>query len=157
MIQKGTISGGMVVKARTAAETAKEAGIPVFIVSGETEGPLAAWALGESVGTRVVLRTKIGPFWQRIEAEHVAYEPGRMFADTMVRGPFARWLHRHIVTPQGPRDCTLTDDIEYELPLGALGRVFGGAFAKRELERLFAYRHEITRHACEADTPTSSE
>lgn len=54
MIQKGTISGGMVVKARTAAETAKEAGIPVFIVSGETEGPLAAWALGETVGTRVV-------------------------------------------------------------------------------------------------------
>lgn len=33
-----------------------------------------------AVGTRVVLRTKIGPIWQTIEAEHVAYEPGRMFA-----------------------------------------------------------------------------
>ena len=43
-----------------------------------------------AVGTRVILRTKLGPFWQTIEAEHVAYEPGRMFADRMVRGPFAR-------------------------------------------------------------------
>jgi ligand-binding SRPBCC domain-containing protein len=102
-----------------------------------------------AVGTRVVLRTKVGPIWQTIEAEHVAYEPGRMFADRMNRGPFARWLHRHIVTPRGPRACTLTDDIEYELPLGALGRIFGGAFARRELERLFAYRHDVTRRACE--------
>ncbi len=74
-----------------------------------------------AVGTRVVLRTKIGPFWQTIEAEHIAYEPGRMFADKMNRGPFASWVHKHIVTPHGPREATLTDDIEYELPLGALG------------------------------------
>jgi hypothetical protein len=102
-----------------------------------------------AVGTRVVLRTKVGPFWQTIEAEHIAYEPGRMFADRMLRGPFASWVHKHIVTPEGPREATLTDEIEYELPLGALGRVFGGGFARRELERLFAYRHEVTRRACE--------
>lgn len=102
-----------------------------------------------TVGTKVVLRTKIGPFWQTIEAEHVAYEPGKMFADQMNKGPFARWLHRHIVTPRGPSECLLTDDIEYELPLGVLGRVFGGAFARRELQRLFEYRHRVTRDACE--------
>lgn len=102
-----------------------------------------------AVGTRVVLRTKVGPIWQTIEAEHVAYEPGRMFADKMIRGPFASWLHKHIVTPVGPLECTLTDEIEYELPLGALGRLFGGAFARRELERLFTFRHEVTRQACE--------
>lgn len=103
-----------------------------------------------AVGTRVVLRTKIGPIWQTIEAEHVEYEPGKMFADRMNKGPFARWLHRHVITPDGPNACTLTDDIEYELPLGALGRVFGGPFAKRELVRLFEYRHRVTREACEA-------
>jgi len=102
-----------------------------------------------AVGTRVVLRTKAGPFWQTIEAEHIAYEPGRMFADKMNRGPFASWVHKHIVTPHGSHESTLTDDIEYELPLGALGRLVGGAFARRELERLFAYRHEVTRRACE--------
>ncbi len=101
------------------------------------------------VGTRVVLRVKVGPFWQTMVAEHVEYEPGRMFADRLVQGPFKSWLHRHIVTPRGSDECVLTDDIEYELPLGALGRVFGGGFARKNLERLFEYRHEVTRQACE--------
>ena len=103
-----------------------------------------------AVGTRVVLRVRVGPFWQTFEAEHVEYEPGRMFADRLLRGPFPRWLHRHIVTPQGERRCLLTDDVDFDLPLGALGRVFGAPIARRELERLFAYRHEVTRAACEA-------
>ncbi|NNL65687.1 MAG: SRPBCC family protein [Myxococcales bacterium] len=101
------------------------------------------------VGTRVVLRVKLGPLWQTLVAEHVAYEPGHMFADRMVEGPFAHWLHRHVVTPKGPDRCVLTDDIEYELPLGVLGRVFGGWFARRNLERMFAYRHQVTKDACE--------
>ncbi len=102
-----------------------------------------------AVGTRVVLRTRVGPLWQVIEAEHVAYEAGRMFADRMVKGPFRAWLHRHVVTPRGAHESLLTDDIEYELPFGGLGRLIGGPFARRELERLFAYRHEVTRKACE--------
>ena len=102
------------------------------------------------VGTVVILRMRVGPFWQTIEAEHVAYEPGVMFADRMNRGPFARWLHRHIVSPRGPGECTLTDDIEYELPLGVVGRLLGAGIARRQLEKLFAYRHEVTRQACEA-------
>lgn len=101
------------------------------------------------VGTRVVLRVKVGPLWQTMVAEHVEYEPGVMFADRLVKGPFSKWLHRHIVTPKGDNECTLTDDIEYELPLGVLGRVFGGRFARKNLERLFEYRHQVTREACE--------
>lgn len=101
------------------------------------------------VGTRVILKAKFGPMWQTIVAEHVAYEPGKMFADRMVEGPFPKWLHKHIVTPKGPDKCLLTDDIEYELPLGAVGRFFGGWFARANLERLFEFRHRVTREACE--------
>jgi len=102
------------------------------------------------VGTRVVLRVKVGPFWQTMVAEHVEYEPGKMFADRLVKGPVKKWFHRPIVTPHGEDECILTDDIEYELPLGALGRAFGGGFARKNLERLFEYRHQITREACES-------
>lgn len=101
------------------------------------------------VGTRVILQIKAGPFWQTIVAEHVAYEPGKMFADRMVKGPFASWLHQHIISPRGENQCVLTDDIEYELPFGVLGRAFGAGFARRNLERLFEFRHEVTRGACE--------
>jgi ligand-binding SRPBCC domain-containing protein len=101
------------------------------------------------VGTIVKLRVKVGPLWQTIVAEHVDYQPGRMFADRMVKGPFKHWLHRHMVTPLEPGRCRLTDDIEYQLPMGAAGQLFGGWFAKRSLERLFDYRHQVTREHCE--------
>ena len=102
------------------------------------------------VGTRVILKVKVGPFWQTMEAEHVEYEPGVMFADRLLKGPFKSWLHRHIVTPRGENECVLTDDIEYELPLGALGEAFGGWFARSNLDRLFDFRHRVTKEACEA-------
>ncbi|MBX3219447.1 MAG: SRPBCC family protein [Labilithrix sp.] len=100
------------------------------------------------VGTRVVLRVKLGPLWQTIEAEHIAYERGRMFADRMVRGPFARWVHRHVVTARGLSESTLRDEVDYELPLGRLGGLVVAPLVRRELERLFAYRHDVTRREC---------
>ena len=53
MISRGEISGGMIVKARAAAQTARDAGLPVVIISGETATPLAQWAAGHAVGTRL--------------------------------------------------------------------------------------------------------
>ena len=104
------------------------------------------------VGTKVIVRIKLGLLWMRVVAEHVEYEPGRMFADRMLEGPFAAWYHRHVVTPVGTNEAVLTDDIEYRLPLGPVGAVAGGWFAKGQLERLFAYRHEVTRRACEDES-----
>jgi ligand-binding SRPBCC domain-containing protein len=95
------------------------------------------------VGTLVVVETKLGPLWVRIEAEHVVYVPNERFEDVMRKGPFARWHHRHLFVAQGA-GCLLRDEITYELPLGALGRTFGGAFARQKLERMFAYRHVVT-------------
>lgn len=100
------------------------------------------------VGTRVVVRAKLGPLWRTIVAEHIEYERGRKFADQMLEGPFKRWVHQHIIVATGPSQSMLTDDIEYELPLGVVGRVLGGPFARRELDRLFTYRHAVTRREC---------
>jgi len=50
--------------------------------------------------------------------------------------------------PRGEDASALVDEVEYELPLGALGRLFGAPIARRQLERLFAYRHEVTRATC---------
>jgi ligand-binding SRPBCC domain-containing protein len=101
-----------------------------------------------AVGTRVIVRAWLGPIPMTIEAEHFEYERGRLFADRMNRGPFKSFVHRHRFELRGTRS-RLVDDIEYELPGGALGRLIGGAIAKRRLDRLFAYRHEVTRAACE--------
>jgi ligand-binding SRPBCC domain-containing protein len=101
-----------------------------------------------AVGTRVVLRTKIGPFSQRIVAVHREYEPGRMFADEMVEGPFAHWYHRHIVEPESDDSAWLIDQVEYTLPLGVLGALLGRSFAQHKLQRLFDFRHSVTSAWC---------
>jgi ligand-binding SRPBCC domain-containing protein len=83
-------------------------------------------------------------------AEHTEYEPGRMFADTQLSGPFARWYHRHWMLDDGAGGTILRDEVDYEPPLGALGRWLTGAFLRKKLSTMFDYRHEVTRRAFEA-------
>jgi ligand-binding SRPBCC domain-containing protein len=105
---------------------------------------------GIKVGARVVLETAIGPIHARWVAEHTMYEAGRMFQDRQVSGPFAKWVHTHTFEPDGDGGSWLLDHIDYELPMGFVGRLFGGAFVRRKLERMFEFRHRVTREACEA-------
>jgi ligand-binding SRPBCC domain-containing protein len=95
------------------------------------------------------MKTRVGPFMARWEAEHTDYEVGRMFRDRQVKGPFAKWVHTHRFEPDGQGGSWLIDQVDYELPLGALGRLFGGGFVRQKLERMFAYRHQVTKEACE--------
>ncbi|GAC1537044.1 MAG: hypothetical protein NVS2B9_03040 [Myxococcales bacterium] len=99
-------------------------------------------------GTRVVIAVRIGPVWKEWEARHTRYEKDVLFEDVQVRGPFARWRHTHRFVP-APEGTRLIDEVDYELPLGALGRFFGGPVVRRKLERMFAFRHQVTRRACE--------
>jgi ligand-binding SRPBCC domain-containing protein len=83
-------------------------------------------------------------------AEHTEYEPGRMFADRQVSGPFARWYHRHWFLDDGQGGTVLRDEVDYEPPFGFLGRMAGGRLVEKRLRKLFDYRHEITRQVVEA-------
>lgn len=96
-------------------------------------------------GARVSLLVGPPPFSLRWDLEHRDYQHGRSFTDLQRRGPFRYWKHLHRMTPQGPDACVLEDTIEYELPLGGLGRLLGRPFMQRKLKRLFAYRHAVTR------------
>ncbi len=95
-------------------------------------------------GARAVLRMGAGPFAVRWVAEHHDYVEGAQFRDVQVSGPFARWEHTHRVAPDGPSACYLEDCIEYALPFGALGALFGGGLVRRRLARTFGYRHRVT-------------
>ena len=109
------------------------------------------------VGSRVVLTTKIFGYPVRWVAEHTEYDPPRLFADTQISGPFASWDHRHEFRPEGTT-CSLQDRISYQVPLGALGAMLGGGKALKTIERMFAFRHRLTRddlqlHADRPSTP----
>ena len=107
---------------------------------------------GESIrpGSRVVLRTRFGPIPLRWVAEHVEYQPPHRFADVQLSGPFARWHHRHEFLDDGRGGTILRDVVDYELPMGALGRWLGGGLVRSKLARMFEYRHEATRKIVES-------
>ena len=96
-------------------------------------------------GAVVKLRARTGPVWVRWEVTHRDYAPGKLFRDVARRGPFAHWDHRHEFTDTPGGGCRLRDRIEYALPGGGLGAFFVGAFTRRKLAALFAYRHAVTR------------
>ncbi len=96
-------------------------------------------------GQRAVIRLGPGPLALRWVAEHFGFAEGRQFCDRQVRGPFAAWTHAHRMLPNGPAASTLEDHIEYRLPLAPLSERLAGRVARREIARLFAYRHRVTR------------
>lgn len=110
-------------------------------------------------GYRVTVRTKlVGPVGGTMVAEHPSFTTGREFRDVQLRGPFARWEHTHRFLPDGPDASTLEDHIDYRLPMGPVGKLFGGAMVERRLAAMFAYRHAVTasdlrRHATFRDRP----
>lgn len=101
-------------------------------------------------GTRVLLQTRVGPFWTDWEAEHTRYQKDVLFEDVQRRGPFARWVHTHKFLPHPSGGTLLRDEIDYALPLGPLGQLAAGWFVRGKLERMFAFRHDATRAACAA-------
>jgi len=44
----------------------------------------------------------------------------------------------------------LRDEVDYALPLGALGQWVAGGFVARQIERMFAYRHATTKRIIES-------
>ncbi len=100
-------------------------------------------------GSRALLRLQLGPIKLLWEAEHTRYQKNVLFQDVQLRGPFSRWQHTHSFA-LAPGGTLLRDEVEYQLPLGRLGALFGGALVQRKLERMFAFRHQATREACTA-------
>ena len=99
----------------------------------------------------------LGPFRMRWSFEHRDYSEERQFRDVQTSGPFHRWEHTHLFTPEGPEACRLEDRIEYELPFGALGNFFGGRLVRRKLARVFEYRHRVTAEAMRKARPPRTD
>jgi ligand-binding SRPBCC domain-containing protein len=101
------------------------------------------------VDTQAIVETKIlGPISMRWVALHTMYDPPRKFEDIQIKGPFRSWRHQHIVEPHVD-GAILRDEIDYEPPLGFIGRAVAPLLVQKRLQKLFDYRHEVTRRWCE--------
>jgi ligand-binding SRPBCC domain-containing protein len=103
---------------------------------------------GLEVGARVVMRVWFGPVYKTWVAHHIAYQKNRIFTDEQREGPFAAWVHSHVFEDLQGR-TRLIDSIEFALPFGSWTESLLGGLATKQLKRLFAYRHMVTKTFCE--------
>lgn len=101
------------------------------------------------IGSQAIIEQKIfGLIPAKWIAEHTKYEPPKMFEDVQISGPFKSWRHRHIILPH-EKAAILRDEIEFEPPMWIFGAIAAPVFILPKIEKMFAYRHEVTRKWCE--------
>jgi ligand-binding SRPBCC domain-containing protein len=67
------------------------------------------------------------------------YDPPYRFVDVQVRGPWARWEHRHLFL-EDEGGTWVEDRVTYRLPLGPVGRALHAGVVHRQLRRAWAFR-----------------
>ena len=92
-------------------------------------------AEGTAIGYR--LRVHGVPFHWRTEI--CAWSPPHCFVDVQANGPYKQWRHTHKFEAHGNR-TRMTDEVEYSLPLGVLGRIIHALKVREDVNRIFDYR-----------------
>ena len=67
------------------------------------------------------------------------FDPPYRFVDAQVRGPMARWEHRHMFVEDNG-GTRVEDRLTYQLPFGPLGDLARALYARRKLESVWDYR-----------------
>lgn len=91
------------------------------------------------------IQIQMGPFKKMWIARYHDVVKGKQFCDFQVKGPFGYWDHRHVFRDNNGKGARLVDEITYREPLGFLGRILAGKMIYNKLDRMFRYRHEVTR------------
>jgi ligand-binding SRPBCC domain-containing protein len=100
-----------------------------------TAGPIAM-----RVGTLIDYRLHVHRVPLRWTSRIEEWEPGRAFVDRQLRGPYGLWHHRHSFAPDGD-GTVVRDEVDYALPFGPIGELAHALLVRRDLERIFTYRH----------------
>lgn len=104
-------------------------------------------SLAAGVGTEILISfCPISWITARISwtAKIVEFEWNSHFIDEQIRGPFARFRHRHGIaseTRDGVEGTRVSDSIEYALPGGVFGALAGPTVWK-QLSNSFEFRHK---------------
>ncbi len=73
------------------------------------------------------------------EITHV--REGKYFVDEQRSGPYSMWHHEHWLR-EIKGGVEMRDKVSYKLPFGLLGRFLEKMIVRKQLKKIFSYRHE---------------
>ena len=123
-----------------------------FAQAGNLERITPPWlrfeVLGEpgevGPGTLVEYRLRLHAVPVRWRTRIDEFRDGQAFVDRQVRGPYRLWHHTHEFEADGD-GTVVRDRIRYALPFGPAGELAHRLFVRRDLERIFDFRHAAVR------------
>lgn len=103
------------------------------------------------VGTLIDYRLRIRGMPVYWRTRITAWDPPHRFVDQQVCGPYRLWIHEHKFDEEVGQTLA-RDRVEYDVPLGILVHRL---FVRRDIERIFAFRHrklpQVFARSCPAD------
>ena len=66
------------------------------------------------------------------------------FVDEQRFGPYALWHHQHRFR-EVPGGVEMTDEVNYAIPFGFIGRIANSIFVKRQLNTIFEHRFNVLK------------
>ena len=96
-----------------------------------------------SEGTVIRYRLRMHGIPLHWQSEIREWNPPQFFVDEQAKGPYKRWRHTHSFEAHGRR-TKMTDEVQYQLPFGVLGRLVHAVKVRGDVYRIFNYRsHQI--------------
>lgn len=90
-------------------------------------------------GTLIDYRLSLHGIPMRWRTRIEAWNPGKSFVDTQLKGPYRKWHHTHTFEAKDG-GTLMRDRVLYELPMGWLGRAVAGWLVDAEVKRIFDFR-----------------
>ena len=94
---------------------------------------------GQIIGYRVTVLPFVRLNWETEITEVIEYQS---FTDIQRKGPYSYWSHKHSFR-DADGGIEMTDELEYSIPFGALGRLTHFVLVEREIKSIFNYRFHV--------------
>lgn len=103
---------------------------------------------GAQLKFRIKLLGPIAATWHAIYDEFDPWQPGMTecgFVDRSLASPFRHWIHRHTFRELPDGSSTITDEADFYLFAGTIGRILTTVLAYPAIAFMFIYRRGATR------------
>ena len=93
-------------------------------------------------GTKINYRLSLYGFPVSWISKITDWEPNQKFSDIQLKGPYSHWYHTHEFEEKNG-GTLIKDRVLYKVPFGIPGDLVAGKWVRKDLEKVFTYRHKI--------------